>query len=93
MKHLTRLKQLEVYASEATKAFWAFDQAAWTEGSIAKKHKELIAVALKIQRPYCTELHVGREEEQSCRNLRPPKPYLPMPQCVPVARSLTAHMR
>jgi len=62
MKHLDHLKSLEAHAPEATKAFWAFDQAAWAEGAIPKKYKELmaIAVALTIQCPYCIELHVGR---------------------------------
>ena len=62
MKNLSRLKQLEVHAPEATKAFWAFDNAAWADGAISKKHKELIAVAiaLTIQCPYCIELHADR---------------------------------
>lgn len=62
MKNLSRLKQLEVHAPEGTKAFWAFDKAAWADGAIPKKYKELIAVAvaLTIQCPYCIELHVGR---------------------------------
>ncbi|UVT18611.1 MAG: carboxymuconolactone decarboxylase family protein [Nitrospira sp.] len=65
MKNLGRLKQLEVHAPEATKAFWAFDKAAWSEGAIPKKYKELIAVAvaLTIQCPYCIELHVARARE------------------------------
>jgi AhpD family alkylhydroperoxidase len=44
------------------KAFLAFDKAAWAEGAIPKKYKELIAiaVALTIQCPYCIELHVER---------------------------------
>jgi len=65
MKNLGRLKYLEVHAPEATKAFWAFDKAAWSEGAISKKHKELIAVsvALTIQCPYCIDLHVGRARE------------------------------
>ena len=62
MKNLTGLKNLEAHAPKATKAFWAFDEAAWAEGAIPRKHKELmaIAVALTIQCPYCIELHVGR---------------------------------
>ena len=65
MKNLTKLKNLEANAPEATKAFWAFDQAAWAEGAIPRKHKELmaIAVALTIQCPYCIELHVGRARD------------------------------
>lgn len=65
MKNLGRLKHLETHAPEATKAFWAFDKAAWSEGAITKKHKELIAVAvaLSIQCPYCIDLHAGRARE------------------------------
>jgi AhpD family alkylhydroperoxidase len=65
MKNLSMLKQLEVHAPEATKAFWAFDKAAWADGAIPKKYKELIAVAvaLTIQCPYCIELHAGRARE------------------------------
>lgn len=65
MKNLGRLKQLEIHAPEAANAFWKFDKAAWAEGAISKKHKELIAVAvaLTIQCPYCIELHVGRARE------------------------------
>ncbi|MFO0705956.1 MAG: carboxymuconolactone decarboxylase family protein [Nitrospira sp.] len=65
MKKLTKLKELETHAPEATKAFWAFDKAAWAEGAIPRKYKELmaIAVALTIQCPYCIDLHVGRARE------------------------------
>jgi AhpD family alkylhydroperoxidase len=65
MKNLAKLKSLEAHAPEATKAFWAFDKAAWAEGAVPKKYKELmaIAVALTIQCPYCIELHVGRARE------------------------------
>jgi AhpD family alkylhydroperoxidase len=65
MKNLAKLKNLETHAPEATKAFWAFDKAAWAEGAVPKKYKELmaIAVALTIQCPYCIELHVGRARE------------------------------
>lgn len=66
MKNLGRLKQLAVHAPEATKAFWEFDRAAWAEGAIPRKYKELIAVAvaLTIQCPYCIDLHVDRAREQ-----------------------------
>ncbi|MCS6294090.1 MAG: carboxymuconolactone decarboxylase family protein [Nitrospira sp.] len=65
MKNLAKLKNLEAHAPEAMKAFWAFDKAAWAEGAVPKKYKELmaIAVALTIQCPYCIELHVGRARE------------------------------
>ena len=65
MKSLAKLKILETHAPEGTKAFWAFDKAAWAEGAIPKKYKELIAVAvaLTIQCPYCIELHVDRAKD------------------------------
>jgi AhpD family alkylhydroperoxidase len=62
MKNLAKMKNLESHAPEAMKAFLAFDKAAWAEGAIPRKYKELIAiaVALTIQCPYCIELHVER---------------------------------
>ncbi len=62
MKNLEKLKSLEAYAPEAMNALWTFDKAAWAEGAIPRKYKELmaIAVALTIQCPYCIELHVDR---------------------------------
>jgi AhpD family alkylhydroperoxidase len=65
MKNLAKLKNLEVHAPEAMKAFWAFDKAAWAGGAIPRKYKELmaVAVALTIQCPYCIELHVDRARE------------------------------
>jgi len=62
MKNLEKFKTLEVHAPEVMKAFLAFDQAAWSEGAIPRKYKELIAVAVALttQCPYCIELHVER---------------------------------
>jgi AhpD family alkylhydroperoxidase len=59
MAKLKKLGALGEGASEATKAFWAFDKAAMAEGAIPKKYKELIAVAVALttQCPYCLELH------------------------------------
>ena len=56
------MKNLEGHAPEAMKAFLTFDKAAWAEGAIPRKYKELIAiaVALTIQCPYYIELHVER---------------------------------
>ncbi len=65
MKNLAALKELETHEPEATNAFCAFDKAAWADGAIPKKYKELmaIAVALTIQCPYCIELHTNRARE------------------------------
>jgi AhpD family alkylhydroperoxidase len=59
MKNLTKLKKLDEHAPEATKAFWAFDKAAFQPGAIDGLHKQLmaLAVALTTQCPYCIELH------------------------------------
>lgn len=62
MKNLERLKTLDAEAPDGMKAFWAFDKAAFTEGAISKKHKELmaVAVALTTQCPYCIEIHAKK---------------------------------
>ena len=59
MKNLGRLKKLDEHASDAMKAFWAFDKAAFAEGALSAREKQLIAVgvALTTQCPYCIELH------------------------------------
>jgi AhpD family alkylhydroperoxidase len=59
MKNLTRLKKLDENAPEATKAFWAFDKAAFTAGALPAQTKQLIAVAVALttQCPYCIEIH------------------------------------
>jgi AhpD family alkylhydroperoxidase len=65
MKNLSKMKNLEIHASEAMKAFVAFDKAALAEGAIPAKYKELmaIAVALTTQCPYCIELHSSKARE------------------------------
>jgi AhpD family alkylhydroperoxidase len=59
MKNLTRLKKLDEYAPEATKAFWAFEEASFDAGALSVLEKQLIAVAVALttQCPYCIELH------------------------------------
>ena len=59
MDKLEMLPKLDQLTPEATAAFWAFDQAALTEGVIPKKYKELMAlsIALTTQCIYCLELH------------------------------------
>ena len=59
MKHLSKLKKLDGLAPDAWKAFQAFDEAAFKEGAIPLKYKELmaVAVALTTQCPYCIEIH------------------------------------
>jgi AhpD family alkylhydroperoxidase len=59
MKNLTKLKKLGDLAPEAFKGFVAFDEAAFKEGAIPLKYKELmaVAVALTTQCPYCIDIH------------------------------------
>ena len=62
MKNLTRFKKLGELAPEAFKGFVAFDAAAFKDGAIPLKYKELMAVsvALTTQCPYCTEIHAQK---------------------------------
>jgi AhpD family alkylhydroperoxidase len=57
--NLAKLKKMDGLASQAMKAFWAFDRAALAEGAIPVKYKELIAVAVALttQCPYCIDIH------------------------------------
>jgi AhpD family alkylhydroperoxidase len=59
MENLKKLPKLADLAPEATAAYWAYDKAAYAAGTIPKKYKELmaIAVALTTQCPYCIEVH------------------------------------
>ena len=61
-KNLGKLKAIEANASEAIKAFWAFDKAALADGAIPAKYKELmaLAVAFTTQCPYCIDIHAKK---------------------------------
>jgi AhpD family alkylhydroperoxidase len=65
LKNLSKMKNLEVHAPEAMKAFVAFDKAALAEGAIPEKYKELMALAVGFttQCPYCIELHSNKARE------------------------------
>jgi len=65
MKNLSKLKVLNENAPDAMNAFWAFDKAAFTEGTVSVQHKQLMAVAvgLTTQCPYCIEIHVKAARE------------------------------
>ncbi|HVT81519.1 MAG TPA: carboxymuconolactone decarboxylase family protein [Phycisphaerae bacterium] len=62
MTNLKKLARFGELAPETFKAFVAFDDAAFKNGVIPLKYKELIAigVALTTQCPYCIELHTQR---------------------------------
>lgn len=57
--NLKKLPKLGAGADAAWKGFLQFDQAAFADGAIPKKYKELIAVAVAIatQCPYCITVH------------------------------------
>ena len=65
MKHLTKLKKLGELAPDAWKGFLAFDEAAFKDGAIPLKYKELmaVAVALTTQCVYCIEVHTKRAKK------------------------------
>ncbi len=58
-KNIEKLPALGAKAPEAWEAFQAFDMAAFAEGQIPRKYKELIAVAVALttQCPYCIDIH------------------------------------
>lgn len=65
MKNLAKMKRFGELAPDAWKAFVAFDAAAFKDGVISLKHKELIAVAVALttQCPYCIEVHSERAKK------------------------------
>lgn len=65
MKNLAKMKTIEANASEAMKAFVAFDKAAMAAGAIPVKYKELmaLAVAFTTQCPYCIEIHSNKARQ------------------------------
>jgi AhpD family alkylhydroperoxidase len=65
MKNLAKFKTLGELAPEAFKAFVAFDEAAFKNGVIPLKYKELIAVAVALttQCPYCIEIHAKKAKK------------------------------
>ena len=57
--NLKKLPTLGAHAEAAWKGFLEFDKAAMADGTIPKKYKELmaVAVALTTQCPYCIDVH------------------------------------
>ena len=65
MKNLAKLKKIGELAPEGFKGFVAFDEAAFRDGAIPLKYKELmaVAVALTTQCPYCIEVHAQKAKK------------------------------
>ena len=59
MQNLKKFPRYAELAPDAFKKFVAFDEAAFADGAIPHKTKELIAVAVALttQCPYCIEIH------------------------------------
>lgn len=76
-KHLSKMKLLEVHASEAMKAFVAFDKAALAEGAISIKY----IVSRSIRTMHDRVAHRTRSSL---------KPSLLLPRCGPVGPSRMA---
>ena len=65
MKNLKKFETIGNLATEAFKAFVAFDEAVVKFGVIPLKYKELmaVAVALTTQCPYCIEIHAKKAKK------------------------------
>ena len=68
MDNLKKLLRFGKLAPEATNAFWGYDKAALADGTIPKKYKELmaIAVALTTQCVYCIDVHTRSAKKVGC---------------------------
>lgn len=62
MANLKKMKAMTDAAPDLMAAFKSFDAAAFAEGALSVKVKELIAVAVAVttQCPYCIEIHAKR---------------------------------
>jgi AhpD family alkylhydroperoxidase len=65
MENLNNLAKLDENASNAMKAFWAFDKATFADGALTAQQKQVIAVAVALttQCPYCIEIHTKAARE------------------------------
>jgi AhpD family alkylhydroperoxidase len=68
MANVKKIKALKEAAPDVMAAFTAFDKAAFADGAIPSKTKELIAIAVAVttQCPYCIEIHAKRAKAAGC---------------------------
>lgn len=68
MANIKKIKTLRELAPEGMAAFLAFDEAAFKDGAIPAKTKELIALAVAVttQCPYCIEIHAKKAKKAGC---------------------------
>jgi AhpD family alkylhydroperoxidase len=68
MASVKKIKSMKEAAPDVMAAFTAFDAAAFADGAIPSKTKELIAIAVAVttQCPYCIEIHAKRAKAAGC---------------------------
>ena len=68
MANVKKIRTLKELAPEGMAAFAAFDEAAFKDGAIPTKTKELfaLAVAFTTQCPYCIEAHAKAAKAAGC---------------------------
>ena len=68
MANLKKMKSMKEAAPDVMAAFTAFDAAAFADGAIPSKTKELIAIAVAVttQCPYCIEIHAKKAKAAGC---------------------------
>jgi AhpD family alkylhydroperoxidase len=68
MANIKKMKAMKEAAPDVMAAFTAFDKAAFADGAIPSKTKELIAIAVAVttQCAYCIEIHAKRAKAAGC---------------------------
>lgn len=68
MANVKKMKAMKEAAPDVMAAFKAFDAAAFADGAIPSRTKELIAIAVAVttQCPYCIEIHAKRAKAAGC---------------------------
>ena len=94
ISNLAKLKRLDEHATDAMKAFWSFDKAAFEPGEIDGLNKQLIAVAVALttQCPYVSNCTSSRHARQAQRTQCFLRRQSLLRRCALVERSLTHHI-
>ena len=68
MANVKKMKAMKEAAADVMAAFKSFDAAAFADGAIPSRTKELIAIAVAVttQCPYCIEIHAKRAKAAGC---------------------------
>lgn len=68
MEKISLIGKFGELTPDAWKGFVEFDKAAFADGAIPAKTKELIAIAVTMttQCPYCIEIHVNKARAAGC---------------------------